>query len=230
MSYSMDDFEQFQKNELKTRDATFTFECAMCGGCCRNRQQPILINGADIFRMSKALGVTTADFVRKNTECYLGDSSHVPVTVLKERLDGSCPMLRKGRCTVQSDKPVVCALFPLGRYHDVRDHSVHYFKNPNGCNGCNTEKTWTLGEWLDAFKIEETESMTRAWLDLLTGICKVTARMKPETISEEMRFTMAVALYFNYDTSRDFVEQVEGNKTTVQKEFLTRFGRKIEFE
>ena len=43
---------------------------------------------------------------------------------------------------------------------------MHYFRNPHGRNGCNTEKTWTLGEWLDAFKIEETEGMTRAWLEV----------------------------------------------------------------
>ena len=226
----MEDFELFKKNELKSRDDTFTFDCAMCGDCCRNRREAILINGADIFRMAKALNVTMKEYIRKNTVGYLGSDSHVPVLVLKERPDGSCPMLRKGKCMVQSVKPAVCALFPLGRYHDVRDHSMHYFRNPYGCEGCKAKRVWTLGEWIDTFKLETTADMTTAWMDMLMGISKRTSRMKAENISEEMCVAMAAVLYFNYDTSRDFLEQVEENKADIQKVFQTKFGIKIEFE
>lgn len=51
MSYSEKDLETFQKNVLKPED-TFHFECEMCGRCCRNRQEPILITGADLYRIA----------------------------------------------------------------------------------------------------------------------------------------------------------------------------------
>ena len=58
MSYAQENFEAFQKNELKSRSDTFRFDCKMCGECCRKRSEPILINGADKFRMARALGLS----------------------------------------------------------------------------------------------------------------------------------------------------------------------------
>ena len=229
MSYAQENFEAFQKNELKSRSDTFRFDCKMCGKCCRNRKEPILINGADAFRMARALGVSIEKAITDNTIWYLGEYSHAPVIVLKERMDGSCRMLRKGRCMIQQDKPAVCALYPLGRYQDLRDGSMHYFMNPDTCIGCETDNAWTLQDWLDAFKLEETERMSAAWNGLFGGIAAVTSRMAEKNISEEMRVAMVFALYFHYDLDRTFIEQVEENKTMIQTVFHNQFHKTIRF-
>lgn len=77
--------------------------------------------------MSAELGISVEDMLLQNAEVYIGAGSHVPVFILKERLDGSCRLLRNGRCTVHRSKPAACALFPLGRYFDGNDRSFHYF-------------------------------------------------------------------------------------------------------
>ena len=229
VSYAQDNIETFLKNELKSRGDTFRFDCKMCGKCCRKRREPILINGADAFRMARALGESVQRVVVENTIHYLGENSHVPVIVLKERMDGSCRMLRNGKCMVQQDKPAVCALYPLGRYQDLRDGSVHYFLNPGTCAGYDADREWTLQEWLDRFKLEENGQMTLAWNGLFSGICSVTCKMAEEDISEEMRAAMAFALYIHYDTERSFVEQVEENKTLIQAVFRDRFHITLDF-
>ncbi len=209
MAYTEVDFARFQKNELKPGD-TFQFACAMCGNCCRNRREAILMTGADIFRAAKALGVSVEAVLPKNFETYVGEDSRVPLYVLAERLDGSCRFLRKGRCLIQQDKPAVCALFPLGRFFDTRDNSFHYFMNPNGCNAGQAEgKTWTLEEWLDEFHIRETEAMTAAWHKLLTRLAEVTCRMKKEDICGDLLEDLRRVLYLGYDTSAPYIEQVE---------------------
>ena len=109
MAYNEVDFARFKKNELKPGD-TFQFACAMCGSCCRNRREAILMTGADIFRAAKALGVSVEEVLPKNFETYVGEDSHVPLYVLAERLDGSCRFLRKGRCLIQQDLPGVTAI------------------------------------------------------------------------------------------------------------------------
>lgn len=79
MSYSEKDLETFQKNVLKSED-TFHFECEMCGRCCRNRQEPILITGADLYRIARALDITMMKAVEDNTVGYIGERpplSHV---------------------------------------------------------------------------------------------------------------------------------------------------------
>ena len=209
MAYTEVDFARFQKNELKPGD-TFQFACAMCGNCCRNRREAILMTGADIFRAATALGVPVEAVLPKNFETYVGEDSHVPLYVLAERLDGSCRFLRKGRCLIQQDKPAVCALFPLGRFFDIRDNAFHYFMNPNSCNAGQAEgKTWTLEEWLDEFHIRETEAMTAAWHKLLTCLAEVTCRMKKEDIFGDLLEDLRRVLYLGYDTSAPYIEQAE---------------------
>ena len=229
IAYTEKDFETFQKNELKETD-TFRFGCKMCGNCCRKRQEPILITGADIFRIAKALGETIEDTIIENTRGYIGDTSHCPVVVLKERLDGSCRLLRKGRCMVQENKPVPCALFPLGRYFDMRDKKYHYFINEKSCTaGCQSDEEWTLREWLDKFRIEETEEMTAAWHTLFTGICAVTHKMGKKEIQGHILDAMLGALYFNYDLNRPYNEQVEDNKNAVRAVFKRELNKILEF-
>lgn len=182
----------------------------MCGNCCRNRREAILMTGADIFRAAKALGVSVEAVLPKNFETYVGEDSHVPLYVLAERLDGSCRFLRKGRCLIQQDKPAVCALFPLGRFFDTRDNSFHYFMNPSGCNtGSANGKTWALEEWLDEFHICDTEAMTAVWHKLLTRLAEVTCRMKKEDICGDLLEDLRRVLYLGYDTSAPYIEQVE---------------------
>lgn len=229
MSYTEREFEAFKANELKPED-TFQFECAMCGDCSRKRSEPILLTGADIFRAACALGTSIENTIAQNTEGYIGSDSHVPVIVLKERLDGSCRLLRKGRCMIQDNKPAVCALFPLGRYFDSQNQTFHYFMNPYGCqNGQKSGKIWTLQEWLDLFRIEETEKMTAAWHKLLSGIAQVTHKMDRDKIQGELLNALLGVLYLNYNTQQPYIEQVEHNMRFAQEIFRSKFHKNITF-
>ncbi len=230
MSYTEKDLEVFKKNELGPDD-TFMFECAMCGDCCRKRQEPILLTGADVFRAAKELRRPILEVLEQNTRYYIGENSHVPVVVLKERLDGSCRFLRNGKCTIQSSKPVACALFPLGRYFHPQDGSYHYFMNPQSCQtGKQSGKTWTLREWLELFKIEETEQMTAAWHRLLTGIVTETVHMDPSSIKGHLLAVLMYTLYLNYDVDKPYIEQVKHNMEIASAEFKDMFHKELKFE
>lgn len=229
MSYSEKDFEAFQKNEMRPED-TFRFECKMCGNCCRNRKEPILITGADVYRIAKATKTTTMDVVVSKTVGYIGDASHIPVLVLKERPDGSCSLLRNGRCMVHQDKPAVCALFPLGRFSDLRDGSFHYFLNPRSCQaGARDGRVWTLQEWLDEFNIHESEVLTAAWNRLVGGITMVTFRMKKEQIDGPLLDALLGALYLDYDTNISYIEQVESHMERLKVVFKQMLNKNINF-
>lgn len=229
MSYTEEDFERFQRNELKKSD-TFQFGCQMCGSCCRNRKEPVLITGYDLFRIAKELDVPVPEAMFKNTRGYLGDSSHCPVIVLDERLDGSCRLLRKGRCIVHSNKPSACALFPLGRYLDMRDGQYHYFFNGGCSKGNDDETTWTVQEWLENFKIEENERYVREWHKLFSGIACVTAQIDKSEISKRIVDAMVFVLYLDYDTSLPYQEQVEKNKMIAQAVFKKELDKTISFQ
>lgn len=219
MAYTERDLERFQKNELKPGD-TFNFNCDMCGNCCRKRREPILLTGFDIFRAAQILCVTMEEVIEKNLEGYIGPDSHLPLYVLTERLDGSCRFLRKGKCLIHKSKPVVCALFPLGRMYDARDNSFHYFVNAGSCHpNRGPGRAWTLDEWLAEFNIRETECMTLAWNKLITALAEETCRMRKEDIRGELYEALRRVMYLGYDTGLSYIDQVESRIGEVQKIF-----------
>lgn len=96
-------------------DDEFRFRCTMCGKCCRNRHD-ILLNPYDLFRLSVGLDMKPLEICKRYCHVYAGETSRIPIVrLLPVGVDERCPFLLGNRCSVNSFKPNVCALFPLGR-------------------------------------------------------------------------------------------------------------------
>lgn len=215
MAFTAEDYyEKIMNNVLKPED-TFTFTCQMCGNCCRKRSDPIVITGPDVFRIAQALNMKIGEVLNKHTIGYLGANSNVPVFVLRERQDGSCSLLRKGKCMVQSNKPVVCAIFPLGRFTKSDTMEINYFTQDVSCPGVKNGSEITLKDWLDSFGIEKLDEMNKAWMSLLMGLTAAMVKKDKKKITQDMFNYMTLALYVGYDTSLPYEEQVEKNKEFV---------------
>lgn len=228
MGFTKEEVQEYMDNTLKPDD-TFTFQCQACGACCRKRATPILMTGMDVFRVAQALNMKPMDVTSKYMRTYLGDDSHIPLFVLKERDDGSCSLLRKGKCSVHSKKPVVCAIYPLGRYLNYEDKSIQYFRQDNVCKAAEKGgKVWTLNEWLDAFGIRELDNMSRTWYSLMSGIARVMCKMEPNKVDPMMYALLAQILYWNYDISKKYEDEVALNMEYAKVVFNRLY--KIDFE
>lgn len=226
MSHTIDEIQNLINNIMQPKD-TFQFNCTMCGKCCRKREEPILITGLDLFRIAKTLNMTTMQVIEKHTDRYIGAQSHVPILTLKERLDGSCSLLRKGHCMVHSNKPVVCALYPLGRMYNSITDEFQYFQQITPCN--TGAKTWTLQEWLNEFKISELDEESRAWNKLLMGPTMVTSQIDKDKLPDEMMAVIANAFYFNYDITKPYLEQAQLNMAQLKVLFKIIFNKEIDY-
>ena len=74
--YNEEDIQRFMANIMK-EDDTFNFDCKKYVNCCRNRKEPIMLAGYDIFRMSKALSLEPVRVISKYTEWYVGSNSNL---------------------------------------------------------------------------------------------------------------------------------------------------------
>lgn len=194
-------------NPMKPTD-TFKFSCKACGNCCRNRKEPILLTGYDVFRIAKGLKIETIEVVTKYTIGYVGGTSNLPVLTLKERQDGSCSLLRNGKCMVHANKPLVCAIYPLGRYYLPAEKRFGYFQQ-NIC--CGTDEVHTLEEWLDKFNIHEWDEASSLWATIITKLAEQTMKIKESKAIEKMANILAIALYYDYDTNKPYTEQLARN-------------------
>ena len=98
------------------RAAGFAFNCTRCSRCCANKR--IQTNPYEIARLARRFGMTTGTFAARWTVGGAG-------SVLRKTETGACVFLGPEGCTVHSDRPLVCRLFPLGRY--INENGVERF-------------------------------------------------------------------------------------------------------
>jgi uncharacterized protein len=89
------------------RAEPFSFVCGRCSRCCYHKG--IRVNPYEIARLARSCGQTTTEFRKAWTRDGAG-------TLLAQRDDGACVFLGPDGCTVHADRPVVCRLYPLGRF------------------------------------------------------------------------------------------------------------------
>ncbi len=199
----MTDYKDLENLKYLKKDDTFRFGCDCCGKCCRNRSD-ILLNAYDIIRLQKFLGISFVDLLHTYCELYIGENSGLPLVRL--RTDKSCPFLIHNKCSVQSAKPTVCALFPLGRVYDGKE--IRYFLQD--CN-CYTEpKEHLLHEWIKSLG-SENEKCCVLWSNMLNEAVTVIKQDRVDDIPmEEFFMEILISLmYDDYDIEKDPASQIQ---------------------
>lgn len=228
----VDNFEQL----LIGVDDPFKFRCTMCGKCCYHRED-ILLNPKDIYNISKELGLTPQEMIEQYCETYIGGDSRMPIVRLRPRgTVQRCPLLKNHKCSVHKAKPVVCAMFPIGRclkmdekaIKDITTDDILYiFQHP----GCGDEReTHTVREWLESFGMSVKDEFFIEWQKVVTELCmifrKVEKMLSPNTMMMAWQ-SAYVGLYLHYDMAADFMPQFTENAKKVLHTMHTAFSGKL---
>jgi uncharacterized protein len=88
----------------KDRNSDFSYKCAACNNCCRGKA--IRVGPYEVLRLARHLGVTTTEFIEIHTQSG--------GTVLRTDAQGDCGFLNEKGCSVHSERPLACRLYPLG--------------------------------------------------------------------------------------------------------------------
>jgi Fe-S-cluster containining protein len=89
------------------RAETFGYQCSRCLKCCHHKR--IQLNPYEIARLARNRGLTTSEFRAAWTEKGVG-------LALSQTENGACVFLGSEGCTVHTDRPLACRLYPLGRH------------------------------------------------------------------------------------------------------------------
>lgn len=203
-------------------DETFQFGCNQCGKCCINRED-ILCTPKDVFRISKKLGISTYDFIKRYCDTYLGDTTHMPVVrIVPHDAAGHCPLLVNNKCVVHECKPTVCAMYPIGRticidisekeHKDIQVKDIQYiFTHPTRCN---KNQTHTVREWLGMFGIPLEDEYFIQWhrtIAILSPLIqKGITKLRIHDMNQIINLIF-VKLYLDYDLNKDFMPQFTAN-------------------
>ncbi|MEI8205559.1 MAG: YkgJ family cysteine cluster protein [Kiritimatiellales bacterium] len=86
-----------------------SFKCQQCGTCCRWSGH-VLLTEADIARLAAAAVLSEETFILRYTVLAANRNQ----LSLADGPDGSCALLKDGRCILYDARPAQCSDFPHG--------------------------------------------------------------------------------------------------------------------
>lgn len=198
-------FEQI-KDDIENRelglDDCFQFGCKACGKCCRDKV--IMLNPYDIFKLTKYLNISQAEFASKYCGFYIGRDSNLPIVYIDFK-GGPCPFLVNKRCSVHEVKPFVCASYPLGR--GISEDKLIYFRQKVSCG--NKYEKQVVRDWVYGSRnAEEEEQIYRVWSQILQLLVPITSKI-PDNEIIPVANMLGDNLYFSYDLFSPFLPQLE---------------------
>ena len=223
-------------------DETFKFNCTMCGKCCINRED-ILLKPKDLFVACKELSLKPQEFIQKYCECYVGDSSGLPIVRLKPVGENKrCPMLLGSRCAIHNAKPEVCAMFPIGRCISIDKNELEnsdkiseivYINQKVNCG--DKRATHTVREWLNKFNIPVDDEYFIEWHKVVSSMAldiQELEKYTPEKIKGLMYNNLFAFLYVDYDLEKDFMKQFKLNaeKATGMVKHIRKVAEQVKEE
>ena len=217
--------DNFDKKKIGLDD-TFKFHCTECGKCCTERED-ILLTARDVYNVSRELGMEPLEMVQTYCESYIGQDSRIPLIRIKPRgTIRRCPLMKDRKCSVHKAKPLVCAMFPLGRVAayrknefgigTLREAGIQYIYTKPNC-GDDTE-TFTVREYLESFGIPVDDDYFYSWHELLAETSMFLNREGKNLdreLLEKLWLTILMGIYLKYDTAKPFTEQFEANKKQI---------------
>ena len=216
------DYKKSQLNQnFVAKNTKFRFRCTECGECCRNveKEDKILLSAVDIYRAAKYLNLEVQTFIGMHCELVPGGESMLPLLVMKQRLDGSCTFLRKGKCTIHDAKPIPCSVFPLGRMLFLNDttqeHDFHYYLEDFDCAAAKDTDV-TVQEWLDLFEVEKYDECVKMYKRLGSVCSRLMHEAKTLEEQQEMFQTAFFLMYVKYVTDEPLLPQLMQNLAFVQ--------------
>lgn len=126
------------------------FEChpglSCFNSCCRNVN--IFLTPSDVLKMKRRLNMTSTDFLEQYTVSLVSPSTGLPMVALKMKEDETkeCHFITPEGCSIYSDRPWSCRMYPLD-YDPEEDH-YRVIADPSKCRGLNTDKTIVVEDWL----------------------------------------------------------------------------------
>ena len=204
-------------------DDKFHFSCKQCGKCCTERED-ILLSPHDLFRAAKKLNMTPDEFVKEYCDSYVGDTSKMVLVRLRPRgTIKRCPMLKDRKCSIHDVKPMVCAMFPIGRGFQLdpkkpSDEQISVENIQFIFNGatCGNKEEHTVREWFETFGIPIKDEIFVEWHKAISAIGEVTQYAEKTGTSEKLLnliYTVIYGMmYIEYDTSQDFLPQFIRNR------------------
>ncbi len=141
--------------------------------CCRDLNQAL--TPYDILRLKNNLGISSSDFLKIYTSLHHGPESGLPVVEFKPNPDTGheCPFVTPKGCSVYSDRPASCRMYPLARAiarSRETGEIVEYFAliEEDHCKGFGDNRGKTVRQWLAGQDVDKHNEQNDKLMELIS--------------------------------------------------------------
>ncbi|MHC4405444.1 MAG: YkgJ family cysteine cluster protein [Planctomycetota bacterium] len=193
--------------------------------CCGDVN--IFLSPYDVLRLKRRLRMTSTGFLEKYALLPVHKEMRTPVVVLRMNDDEArtCPFLSESGCSVYSDRPWPCRMYPLGlaAQRDTPDgwrgDRFFFLLKEDVCKGFEEPKEWTIGEWLEDQGIDEYDEWGEQFKELtLHEFFETGGVLSPKKmhmlftacydLDKFREFVFESTLLARFDVDEDFVEEM----------------------
>ncbi len=141
--------------------------------CCADVN--ILLTPVDVLRLSRRLGLTTTQFLERHALIPITKDLRLPVVMLRmgEEPGRRCAFVGAQGCTVYSDRPWACRMYPLAMAlpparAGFEPEPLFFLLEDGFCEGQKAGSTWTVRDWRRDQDVESREDLERGFRDLVS--------------------------------------------------------------
>lgn len=187
----------------------FHFDCSRSIPCFTHccRDITIVLTPYDVVRLKSGLGISSDEFLERYTIIIPKQERLIPMVVLKmKELDNRCPFVGEDGCSVYSDRPWPCRMYPL----DMNDDGTfRLITDKSRCLGLEADQRSRISDWLVEQGIPIYDEMNILLSQITTPL-----RAQELDIDNPKINQMTFMALYNLDKFREFV---------LKSTFLDRF-------
>jgi len=181
-------------------------DCMGCSDCCKDMGQSIWLDPYDVYQLTTSLEKSLEQLLEKEIELHVEDGLILPNIRMVGEDTPKCSFLNKeGRCSVHSNRPGFCRLFPLGRNYE--GDKLSYFLLEDACPVPNKSKM-KVHKWLNIARIKEYEAFLVKWHTLTKGLRQFYLEYSEnESIIKALNMQFLQMFYLTAYEKEDFYSQ-----------------------
>ena len=196
-------------------DEGVTFRCQLCGACCRQVKDSVMLEPMDIYLLAR--------FLRERGEKIDGPedvlAQYTHADVLADRLpifllntvgsEHTCVFLKNGRCSVYDARPRTCRLYPFTVAPGSRGRDFLYYLCTERLHHLTGGKV-LVKDWMYQNFSKDARRYLKAEYEAIPILGKNT-KEQGERQFKSMLFQFLFYRYYNYDLDQPFLPQFLAN-------------------
>lgn len=134
---------------------SFQFQCRPGLGCFNQccADVNIALTPYDVLRLRSSLKISSTEFLDRYTVIPFSVEQKFPVVLLRMRDDErkTCPFVREEGCSVYSDRPWACRMYPVGVASPAEETQEPFFFliEEDPCDGHSSECRQSIEDWIE---------------------------------------------------------------------------------